>query len=72
MTTKAEELLLASGLESLKNISIPVALNDAILDARAYIAASADRPRLAAKVAAKAAWLVEAEAEFSANGWTVR
>lgn len=70
-TKKAEELLIAAGLESLKNISVPVALMDEILDARAYIARAADRPRLAEKAATKAAWLAEAEAEFRANGWTV-
>jgi hypothetical protein len=71
MSTKAEELLIAAGIESLKNVSVPVALWGEIQDARAFIEAAKDRPRLAAKVAAKAAWLMEAEAEFSANGWKV-
>lgn len=69
---KAESLLIAAGMSSLKNISIPVALASEIADARAFIAAGSSRPRLAEKVAAKAAWLAEAEAEMAANGWTVR
>lgn len=69
---KAESLLAAAGLTSLKNVSIPAALAAEIQDARAFIAAGASRPRLAEKVAAKAAWLAEADAEMTVNGWTVR
>ncbi len=73
---KAESLLTVAGLTSLKNVSVPAALAGEIADARAFIAAASAfgsmRPRLAEKVAAKAAWLAEAESEMAANGWTVR
>ena len=71
-STKAESLLNAAGLTTLKNISVPVALAGEIAEARAFIDAGSNRPRLAEKVAAKAAWLAEAEAEMAANGWVVR
>lgn len=71
-TEKAVSLLTEVGVTVTKNVSVPVALWGEILDARAYIARAAERPRLAEKVAAKSAWLAEAEAEFTANGWVVR
>lgn len=69
---KAESLLAAAGLTYLKDVSVPAALAGEIDDARDFIAAFSSHPRLAEKVALKSAWLAEAEAEFSANGWIVR